>query len=172
MLLIYFPILSTTISSPLPKPWILGKTLYSSPCMVISWLQLHRDFERKSYWLLVLFVTHTWMKYKGSKQEQLSHNTVCSVTQYKTSDTTITYKNSGSSASSVEPASLITFCSNMFLSLDTAVILGIPVEQAVSKIRCLEILSKYNISDLSTAWFYLLENEEEKKSKMKSHIVK
>lgn len=59
MLLIYFPILSTTINSPLPKPWVLGKTLYSSPCVVIPWLQLHKDLERKSYWLLVLFITHT-----------------------------------------------------------------------------------------------------------------
>lgn len=97
MLLIYFPILSTTINSPLPKPWVLGKTLYSSPCVVIPWLQLHRDLERKSYWLLVLFITHTWMemKHKGSKQGQLSHNTVCSVTQYKRSDTSITYRQLG-----------------------------------------------------------------------------
>lgn len=97
MLLIYFPILSTTINSPLPKPWVLGKTLYSSPCVVIPWLQLHRDLERKSYWLLVLFITHTWMemKHKRSKQGQLSHNTVCSVTQYKRSDTSITYRQLG-----------------------------------------------------------------------------
>lgn len=60
----------------------------------------------------------------------------------------------------------------MFLSLDTAVVPGIPLEQTVSKIRCLETLSKYSISDLWAAWPYLLGSEEENnKPKMKSHIA-
>lgn len=82
MLLTYFPVLSTTISSSLPKTWVLGKTLYSSPCMIISWLQLHRDLERKTYGFLVLFITNAWREMKqkghGSKQGQLSQNTICS----------------------------------------------------------------------------------------------
>lgn len=112
MLLIFpYSVLSTTISFSLPKPWILGKTLYSSPCMIISWLQLHRDLERKTYWLLVLFITNAWreMKHKGhgSKQGQLSQNTICSVTWKKASQTSASPNdNLGSSASPVEPASL------------------------------------------------------------------
>lgn len=76
MLLIHFPILSTTISSSLPKPWILGKTLYSCPRMIISWLQLHRDLERQTYWFLVLFITNTWGRWSTKSMGLSEDNTL------------------------------------------------------------------------------------------------
>lgn len=73
------------IKSLLPEPWILGKALHSSPCMIISWLQLHRDLERKTYWLLVLFITNAWreMKHRGNGSEQESSSRMLYVQLHK-----------------------------------------------------------------------------------------
>lgn len=150
-----YSILSTTISSSLPKPWILGKTLYSSPGMIISWLQLHRDLERKTYWLLVLFITNTWreMKHKGhgSKQGQLNQNTVCSVTWKKPSQTSASpTDNFSSSASPVEPASfrLLPVPISFIYFLGHCSGTGASSWASSVKIRWLETLNKYSISDL------------------------
>lgn len=142
--------------------------------MIISWLQLHGNLERKTYWLLVLFITNAWreIKHKGQRKENSGRMLYAQLHGR-------TKKASQTSAPSTDdlgnPAAAME--GTCFLRLTpvaipppppaTAVVLEAPSWASTVKIRLLETPNKYNskiFQIFKLHWFYLLREGEKEKS--------